>query len=141
MSGPAARQEQPRGRPGGMGPGGMMMGSLPPPKPKDFGTSFRRLLGRLRPEASRVVAVLILAVGSVTFAVIGPKILGEATNIIFEGAISAQLPAGATTEQVVAGLQAQGQDQLATMLSSMTLTPGQGIDFGALAQILVPVRN
>ena len=38
----------------------------------------------------------LLAIGSVTFAVFGPKILGDATNIIFEGAIGAQLPAGVT---------------------------------------------
>src|SRR4029078_275245 len=72
-----------------------------------------------------------------TFAVVGPKILGEATNIIFEGAISSQLPAGATQAQVEAGLRASGQDQLADMLSGMTVTPGQGIDFGALGTILL----
>src|SRR5690348_12276536 len=81
----AANRGGPRGRPGGMGPGGMMMGGLPPEKSKDFGKSFRRLLARLRPEWPRVLVVLILAVGSVTFAVVGPKILGNATNIIFEG--------------------------------------------------------
>jgi ATP-binding cassette subfamily B protein len=42
-----------------------------------------------------------------------------------------------TSEQVIAGLRASGQDQLASMLSSMTLTPGQGIDFDALARILL----
>ena len=73
--------------------------------------------------------VVLLAVVSVTLAVLGPKILGEATNLIFEGAISAQLPGGRDPGQVVAGLRAQGQDQLADMLSTMTLTPGQGIDF------------
>ena len=53
--------------------------------------------------------VVVLAVVSVTFAIIGPKILGEATNLIFEGAISAQLPAGRRrSEQVVAGLRAAG---------------------------------
>ena len=81
---------------------------LPPAKATDFGGSLRRLLGRLRPERLLIAAVLVLAVISVTLAILGPKILGEATNIIFEGAISAQLPAGATTEQVVAGLQAPG---------------------------------
>ncbi|MGH2512708.1 MAG: ABC transporter ATP-binding protein, partial [Candidatus Limnocylindrales bacterium] len=38
--------------------------------------------------------------------------------------------------QVVAGLRAQGQGQLADMLSSLQLTPGIGVDFGALAGIL-----
>jgi len=120
-----------------MGPGGMMMGSLPPEKSKNFGKSFRRLLGRLRPESWRIVVVLILAVGSVTFAVLGPKILGDATNIIFEGVVSAQMPAGATQAQVEAALRASGQGQLADMLSAMTVVPGAGIDFNALASILV----
>ncbi len=135
MSGAAGRP----GGPGG-GPRGGMMGmgmGLPPTKARDFGGSLRRLLGGLRPEAPLVIVVVVLAVVSVTFAILGPKILGEATNLIFEGAISAQLPSGVTTEQVVAGLRASGQDQQADMLSTMTLTPGQGIDFDALARILL----
>src|SRR6266550_3933098 len=121
MSGPAGQQQTPPRRPGGMGPGGMMMGSLPPEKSKDFGKSFNRLLRRLRPEMPRIIVVLILAVGSVSFVVIGPKILGQATNIIFEGFIGSQLPAGATQAQVEAGLRATGQAQLADMLSGMSL--------------------
>ena len=42
-----------------------------------------------------------------------------------------------TQEQVVAGLRAQGKNQLADMLGSMHLTPGQGVDFGALANVLL----
>jgi ATP-binding cassette, subfamily B, multidrug efflux pump len=127
------------GRPGGGPPRGHMgMGmGLPPAKARDFRGSLRRLLGRLAPEAPRIALVLVLAVISVTFAILGPKIMGEAVNLIFEGAISAQLPAGVTQAQVIAGLQTAGQDQLASMLASMTLTPGQGIDFGALATILL----
>ena len=63
---------------------GMGMG-LPPAKAKDFRGSFRRLLGHLRPEWPRIVIVMLLAVVSVTFAVLGPKILGNAINVIFEG--------------------------------------------------------
>ena len=116
-----------------MGPG---MGP-PPAKAKDFRGSLGRLLARLRPERALVALVVVLAVISVTFAILGPRLLGEATNRIFEGAVSAQFPPGVTTEQVVAGLRAQGQDQLADMLASMTLTPGAGIDFGALGQVLL----
>ena len=42
------------------------------------------------------------------FAVVGPKILGNATNILFEGVVSKQIPAGVTQEQAVAGLRAKG---------------------------------
>ncbi|HEY7024256.1 MAG TPA: ABC transporter ATP-binding protein [Candidatus Limnocylindrales bacterium] len=137
MSGPQGQRPQQRPQRGGMGPGGMMMGSLPPEKSKDFGKSFKRLLGRLRPEMPRIVVVLILAVGSVSFSVIGPKILGNATNIIFEGFIGGQLPAGVSQAQVEAGLRAAGQNQLADMLGGMTVTPGVGIDFAALSSILI----
>jgi ATP-binding cassette, subfamily B, multidrug efflux pump len=131
------------GRPGGgppmrrgMGPGGMM-GGMPAEKSKDFRASFGRLLARLRPEAPLIALVFVLAIISVTFAVIGPKILGNATNIIFQGAISKQLPVGVSPAQAVAGLRAAGKGQLADMLASLTLTPGVGIDFGALGGILL----
>jgi len=113
---------------------GMGMG-LPPAKSKDFRGSSRRLFGRLRPERPRIAAVVALAIVSVFFAVLGPKILGNATNIIFEGVTSRQVPAGVTQAQVVAGLRAQGQDQLASMVASMHLVPGSGVDFSALGTI------
>ncbi len=134
-SGPFAGGRRPGRR--GFGPGQMMMGGMPPEKSRDFGKSFRRLLGQLRPESRRLVLVLVLAVASVVFAVLGPKILGNATNIIFSGVISQNLPAGVSQAQVEAGLRAQGQGQLADMLQGMTLTPGVGIDFGALAGVLI----
>ena len=127
------------GRPGGGRPGSMMgMGmGLPPAKAKDFGGTFRRLVGHLRPDAPRIVLVVVLAVVSVAFAVVGPKLLGDAINIIFAGAVGSQLPAGASLDQVVAGLRAEGQNQLADMLSTMNVTPGQGIDFTALGSLLL----
>ena len=125
-------------RPGGGGPGMMgMMGGMPAAKAKDFRGSIRRLLARLAPERALIAIVLVLAVISVAFAVIGPKILGNATNDIFAGLLSKQIPVGVTQDQVVAGLRAKGQNQLADMLGSMHLTPGQGVDFTALANILL----
>ncbi len=110
-------------------------------KPKNLRASFVRLVGRLRPEAPLIAVVMLFAIGSVAFAIVGPKILGNATNIIFEGAVGTELgkvlPPGTTQEQAEALLRASGQDQLADMLSGMTVTPGVGIDFGALAQILL----
>jgi ATP-binding cassette subfamily B protein len=68
--------------------------------------------------------------------VIGPKILGNATNIIFEGIIGKQLPAGLTKDQVVAALRASGDEGQANLIAGMDVVPGQGIDFTALAQVL-----
>jgi ATP-binding cassette, subfamily B, multidrug efflux pump len=132
-----------RRRGGGFGPGGghgpMGLG-MPVEKSKDFRGSFRRLLGALRPEMPRIVMVLILAAVSVAFAIAGPKILGEATNILFEGVVgkmAGQMMPGASQEQVIANLRAMDQGQMADMLSGMTFTPGQGVDFTALAGVIV----
>jgi ATP-binding cassette subfamily B multidrug efflux pump len=114
---------------------GMGMG-LPPAKAKDFRGSLRRLFGTLRPERTLLVVVVLLGVVSVTFNVIGPKILGEAINRIVEGALGKQiLGSGATQQQAVDAARAQGQDQLADMLSRMHLNAA-GIDFGALGGLL-----
>src|SRR4051794_8632044 len=92
-------------RPGGRGPGGPFGGMMAPvQKPMQFGPSAKRLLGRLHPERMRVTLVVLLGVIGVTLTVIGPKLLGAATNIIFEGVVSAQLPAGASQREVIAGL-------------------------------------
>jgi len=100
-------------------------------KPKDFGGTFRRLLRTLRPEGRLIGFVLVLGVVSVIFAVVGPKIIGNATNILFDGVLGKQIPAGVTKDQAVAGLRASGQDRVADMLASTNVTPGQGVDFGA----------
>jgi ATP-binding cassette subfamily B multidrug efflux pump len=124
--------------PGG-GPGHMFM-QMPAARSKDFRGSFRRLLGELRPERPWILVVLALAVVSVFFAILGPKILGNATNVLFEGVVGKQLGdmgfAGVPKDQIVAGLRAAGEDNFADMLASMNVVPGVGVDFGLLAQIL-----
>ena len=113
--------------------------SVAPGKAADFGNSFRRLIGLLRPHAFAFAFVSLLGALSVLLTVIAPKVLGEATNLIFEGFISAQLPAGVTQAQAVEQLRSTGQDDLANMLSAMQITPGQGVDFTALGRILMIV--
>ncbi|MBW4032852.1 MAG: ABC transporter ATP-binding protein [Acidobacteria bacterium] len=108
----------------------------PAEKALNFGPSAKRLLGRLRPERSMIVAVVLLGVVSVVLSVLGPKILGQATNLIFEGFISKSLPAGTTKAQVIAGLKAKGDTQQADLLGGMNLHPGVGIDFAALQLVL-----
>jgi ATP-binding cassette subfamily B multidrug efflux pump len=129
---------RPGGGPGGgRGPGMMGMGmGAPPAKPKDFRGSFRRLFGTLRPERPLIIGVIVLAIISVALTVVGPKILGNAVNTIFEGALGKQLlSSGLTQEQLIATLRAQGQNQQADLLTSLHLSPG-GIDFGALGGVV-----
>lgn len=128
----------PRRGPGpGMGP---MGGGLPTEKALDFRASGGRLLRTLRPERAWLAMVGVLSVASVTLAVLGPKVLGNATNAIFAGVVGAQLPAGVTIEDAVAALRAQGQGQMADMLAAMPgVVPGQGIDVDRLALILLGV--
>ena len=118
---------------------GMGMG-MPPAKPKDFRGSFRRLFGTLRPERPLIIGVILLAIVSVALTVVGPKILGEAVNKIFEGGLSLQLGRefpGATQEQMVAAARSAGNNQLADMLTTLHLTPGHGVDFGALGEVVL----
>ncbi len=129
--GPHAEHRRPPTR----GPGFMMQMSLPA-KSKDFRGSFGRLLGRLRPERRKLVLVFALGIVSVSLSILGPRILGHATNVLFQGVIDKRLPAGLTQQQVIAGLRARGQTQLAQLLSGMQLTPGQGVDFGDIGRTL-----
>jgi ATP-binding cassette subfamily B protein len=120
----------------GGGPGAIGM-QLPADKARNFKATFKRLLGRLRPERFVILVVLLLAIVSVFFAVLGPWLLGQATNVIFEGVIGKQIPPGVTQEQAIEGLRAQGQNQMADMLSAMTVT--DGVDFTRLGQIIAAV--
>jgi ATP-binding cassette subfamily B protein len=108
-------------------------------KAQDFRGSLKRFGSRLHPERIIVIVVIVLAFASVFLAVLGPKLLGNATNIIFDGLVSSQLPAGMTQDQAVAALNASGQTDRAGMVAAMTLTPGEGVDFAALARILAIV--
>ena len=130
------------------GPGGsararhgpMSMG-MPGEKSRSFGPSAKRLMGRLRPERAPVLLVVALSVVSVVLSAVGPKILGHATNLIFEGFFGSRLPAGASKEAVIAGLRSSGQGQLADLLSGMDVVPGVGIDFTALGHVLLLVMG
>ena len=131
---PAVRPRPPM-RGGFGGPWGG--GGMPVEKPMRFGPSVRRLMARLSPERWKLLIVIGLGVTSVALLVIGPKILGRATDLIFSGAIGKRLPAGLTTDQVVAAARASGNANLADLLARMHVVPGQGIDFHALGGVLV----
>ncbi|MGH1564930.1 ABC transporter ATP-binding protein [Mumia sp. DW29H23] len=122
----------------GRGPG-PMMGMQAPQRAKSFGASARRLLATLVRDRVSTWAILVLAVIGVALSVIGPRILGHATDIVFDGYVASTLPDGASKEQVVAGLRAEGNDRVADMVQAMDLQPGEGIDFHALGWVLVGV--
>ena len=126
-------QNAPRRMPMQRGPMGQVGGGE---KAQNFGPSAKRLLGTLRHDTPALIAVLIFSVLSVALSVIGPKLLGNATNVVFAGFVSLQMPPGATKQQVVDGLIAQGNVDQANMIAAMEFTPGAGVDFEQLAWIL-----
>ncbi|GAA1366772.1 ABC transporter ATP-binding protein [Arthrobacter rhombi] len=105
-------------------------------KAQHFWPSAKRLVGLLAPQKAGIAVVLLFVAAGVVLNVIAPKILGRAMDVIFSGVIGAQMPAGASKEQVVQGLQAQGKTDLAEMLGRMDLVPGVGIDFHELGIII-----
>ncbi|WP_425953934.1 ABC transporter ATP-binding protein [Xylanimonas sp. McL0601] len=126
----------------GPGPGGPMGMGMPGEKAMNFKGSLRRFAGTMRPERGKVVALLLFGAASVALSVVGPRILGHATNIIFEGfvgkVLGTQVPPGTTTAQAVDALRQSGQGRLADMLAATpNVVPGQGIDFDRLGQVLL----
>jgi ATP-binding cassette subfamily B multidrug efflux pump len=112
---------------------------MPVEKAAAFGPTLGRLLARLQPERWRVTAVVTLALTSVAFAVAGPKLLGNATNILFDGVVGKRLPAGVSKDQVVAGLRARGDTTQADLIAAMDVVPGVGVDFDRLGRALLVV--
>ena len=127
-----------RGPGSGRGPFGQPLGQ-PGEKSLNFGASSRRLLKRLAPERRMVVLLVALGVISVALSVIGPKLLGHATDLIFAGVVGKQLPAGISKDQAIAEARARGNGRFADLLSGTDAVPGSGIDFTALGRVLLLV--
>jgi ATP-binding cassette subfamily B protein len=104
MSTPTATRRTPPAGPIGRGFPGMQG---PVSKADDFGTSAKRLAARMRPERFALAVVVALGVLAVGFNVAGPKVLGHATDIIFDG-----------------------------IMGRSRGVPGAGVDFGALGTVL-----
>lgn len=112
-------------------------GAAPAPtRSRDFWGSARRLVKRLAPHRGLSVAVITLGVTGTAIGVVVPRILGHATDLLFNGVIGRQLPAGITKAQAVAAARARGDNTFADLLSGMNVVPGQGVDFGAVARTL-----
>ncbi len=114
-----------------------MGASAAPPAPGvNLRATLGRLIERLRAERVAMLSALILGVAAVAANVSGPWILGRATNVLFNGIVSARLPSGLSKAQALAQLRAHGQDQIARMISTMSLTPGVGVNLTRLGLIL-----
>ncbi|MET8270839.1 ABC transporter ATP-binding protein [Streptomyces sp. NPDC005134] len=119
------------------GPGGRMMaGGAPTDRSMDFKGSSKRLVKRFATEKASLYGMLAACVLSVGLSVVGPKILGRATDLVFAGVIGRRLPEGTTKEQAIEGLR-KTNSALADLLSGVDFTPGHGIDFGAVGDVLL----
>ncbi|BBX15420.1 ABC transporter ATP-binding protein [Mycolicibacterium duvalii] len=114
----------------------MRMGEPPAVRSRDFTGSAVRILKLLAPNRAMTAAVLLLGIGGIAVGVIGPRILGHATDLLFNGVIGRQLPAGLTREQAIDAARAAGDDRFADLLAGSGAVPGQGIDFAAVARTL-----
>ncbi|MGG3280736.1 ABC transporter ATP-binding protein [Paenibacillus solani] len=94
-----------KGGPFGGGPHGPGMAGE---KAKDFKGTFRRLTRYLKPHTGKLLIVLAAAILSTIFSIVSPKILGEATTILFKG-----------------------------FIAKMQGVPGAGIDFQAIQTIML----
>lgn len=95
--------------------------AMPVEKAKDFKGSFKRLLSYLKPQRIQIGIVVAMAIIGTCFSIITPKIMGNATNVLFEGLIgktvsekitemaaqqvTQSLPEGTPQEQIDAAVQ------------------------------------
>ncbi|MPY60333.1 ABC transporter permease, partial [Streptomyces spongiae] len=117
--------------------GRMMAGGGPDQHSMDFKGSGKRLLAQFKPEKSTMYAMLACTVLSVGLSVLGPWILGKATDLVFAGVVGRQMPEGATKAEVLASMRQRGEGAVADMLQGTDFTPGEGIDFTAVGHVLL----
>jgi len=125
------------------GPGGprgpLSGGATAPQRAGDFRGSLRRMATRLLVDRRLVWTLVGFGVVGTIMSVVGPRILGYATDIVFTGYLSGLFPAGSSKAEVVADLRQRGQDTLADLVGSVDLQPGVGIDYRSLGFVLAGV--
>ncbi|NCC69809.1 MAG: ABC transporter ATP-binding protein, partial [Clostridia bacterium] len=92
------------GGPMGRGPGMMHGGMVPGAKAKDFRGSITKLLGYLGKHKLTIIFVCILAIVSTVFTILGPKILGQATDELFAGVMGKIAGTGSVDFDKVGGI-------------------------------------
>ncbi|GLE51591.1 ABC transporter ATP-binding protein [Mycobacterium montefiorense] len=111
-------------------------GAVPNTRSRDFWGTAARLVKRLAPQRTLSIAVITLGLTGTVIGVVVPRILGHATDLLFNGVIGRELPAGITKAQAIAQARARGDRAFAELLSGMNVIPGHGVDFGAVAATL-----
>ncbi len=96
-----------------------------------------RLVRRLTPQRGLTIAVIGLSIIGIGLGVAGPRILGHATDLLFNGVIGRELPLGLTREQAIEAARARGDNSFADLLSGMNVVPGHGVDFAAVGRTLL----
>ena len=140
-----------------MGRGGPGMAG-PAEKPRDFRRTMQRLVVYLRPFWASIALVLLLAIGSTVFAIFGPRILGDITNLVVNGYTQervyaellanlppgTEIPPGTTGAELLARLPPDVLQQIPAAqrpaIEAMDLSQRPGIVFAAilrLVQILI----
>jgi ATP-binding cassette subfamily B multidrug efflux pump len=122
-------------------------------KPKDFGSAIRTLFAYLKPMRLSVSVVVVFAIASTAFAIVSPRILGDATNIIVDGFVDGQvydriiselppgtsIPAGTTGAMLLERLPAAERDAIPAdqraRIATLDLSHRPAIDFPAIARL------
>jgi ATP-binding cassette subfamily B protein len=117
------------------GPAAFMAGQSTE-KALDFKGSSKRLLATLGPERPLMIFALVLTAIGVTLNVLGPRLLGDATNQIFGGLAGKETArfAGESRAQVLANPNLPSG--IRSVLGSVGFTPGVGLDFAAIGRTL-----
>jgi ATP-binding cassette subfamily B protein len=83
----------------GMGPAGNMMSGE---KALNFGPTMKRMVQFMGQFKGRLLLVLIFAIGSTVFSIVGPKVLSEATTVLFNGVVAQNAGTGSIDFDVIA---------------------------------------
>lgn len=85
MSDMPKRAAGPRPPHGHGGPGARMM---PGEKARDFKGTMRKLIAFMGKSKFKIALVILFAIGSAAFGIVGPKVLSEATTVLFNGIVA-----------------------------------------------------
>ncbi|MEU8705048.1 ABC transporter ATP-binding protein [Streptomyces sp. NPDC048565] len=103
----------------------------------DFRGSVTRLLSTMGPDRPLLVLTVLCGITGIALTVLGPALLGRATDLIVKGMLGGRLPEGLTRSQASDALRRSGNDGLATLVENLHVVPGTAIDFDAVGTVLL----